>query len=229
MNCGFRIERRVAAGGPPGSPPPRACAGRLDIPNRLEPAAPNEPNSRQAGWPPGLDSAKQTQSGPAGPAPAGRLCETDPIRPRGTGILPVDPNHGRDEHATICRCGDRRSREGGLCQTKPISGLVQNRVARPHWSARIGPEQPFRRIETLRLAVRLHPKMRYAKPHATQQGYVFGTWHVAGWIFCPKTRVLAADFRPGDGTRCSFCFIHLPAVATLGVSVCTFMFVVGVD
>jgi hypothetical protein len=59
------------------------------------------------------------------------LRETNPIWPRGTGTpsaslsgraLPVDPNHGRDAHATLCRSGDRRSREGKLCETKPIPG-----------------------------------------------------------------------------------------------------------
>jgi hypothetical protein len=38
--------------------------------------------------------------------------------------LPVDPNHGRDAHATICRSGDRRSREGKPCETKPNLGAL---------------------------------------------------------------------------------------------------------
>jgi len=38
--------------------------------------------------------------------------------------LPVDPNHGRDAHATICRSGDRRSREGQMRQTKPNLGKL---------------------------------------------------------------------------------------------------------
>jgi hypothetical protein len=50
----------------------------------------------------------------------GPVVQTNPIWPRGTGILPVDPNHGRDAHATICRSGDRRSRESKSCETNPI-------------------------------------------------------------------------------------------------------------
>jgi hypothetical protein len=57
---------------------------------------------------------------------------TLPIRPgpgsaRGR-TLPVGPNHGRDAHATVCRSGDRRSREGKLCETNPISGSLKFEV-----------------------------------------------------------------------------------------------------
>ncbi len=70
--------------------------------------------------------------------PATGRGKTKPISPCGTGIpsaslsgqaLPVDPNPGRDAHATIGRSGDRRSREGQSCQTKPIRPPVPGSVA----------------------------------------------------------------------------------------------------
>jgi hypothetical protein len=123
-DCGLRIEPRVAARGPPA-----ACrlgparAGCTNKPNWLEPTAPNEPNSRQPGWPSGLDSAKQSQSGPAGPAPVDRLCETKPIS---TSLAETRrPNCAKQSQTwaawdiwgmVACR------RRGEMCQTNPIPG-----------------------------------------------------------------------------------------------------------
>jgi hypothetical protein len=57
----------------------------------------------------------------------GPVRQTKPIWPHGTGILPVDANHGRDAHATICRSGDRRSRE---CNRAKRSQFASFRRAR---------------------------------------------------------------------------------------------------
>ncbi len=50
-----------------------------------------------------------------------QLCQTNPISSSlgGTGILPVNEEHGRDAHATV---------SAAFCQTKPIGGLDERQV-----------------------------------------------------------------------------------------------------
>jgi hypothetical protein len=50
-----------------------------------------------------------------------QLCQTNPIggSPRGTGILPVNQDHGQDAHATA---------SAGFCQTNPIGGIDERQV-----------------------------------------------------------------------------------------------------
>jgi hypothetical protein len=89
----LRIENRRAAGGRPCGLPPPVWGGQN---------AQNKPNSRRGGY-------------PTIPVRC-RLCKTNPIlaAPRGTGILPVNQDHGRDAHATVPA--------GKSCKTNPISG-----------------------------------------------------------------------------------------------------------
>ena len=67
----------------------------------------------------GRSPARGTQ--PAWQGGQEQLCQTNPIcgSPRGTGILPVNQEHGRDAHATG---------SAAFCQTKPIDSLGERQV-----------------------------------------------------------------------------------------------------
>jgi hypothetical protein len=93
-------------------------------PTAGRPILPNKPNLAWCLRLRRAKCAKQTQSarGQAGSGagagrPPSRMRQTNPISLRGTGILPVDRNHGQDAHATIP--AGQQAVAGAGCTNKP--------------------------------------------------------------------------------------------------------------